>query len=497
MLYRAALVIGFLAVAFWRQDETGFGYFHDDTLYFGSAQSLAAGGGYAVPSIPGTPAQTKYPILYPLLLSVLWKISPRFPDNLPLALGLTALFGAALVAGWHALLEQLGASRREAWILTAVSAVHPFLLSLTGAVLSDIPFMALAVWAAVWAGRGLWWAAMACSVAAVLTRSIGIAVVAGILVTLLLQKAWRHAALYTAVCVAFLAAGFWWSATRQPVLEGLPGYRQTLLFYSSYGGFWKLSLPDFAAVRSLLASNALEVLKAPATLCLPLPHLPDNVYLQGSVVFLLSLAILAGVARLPFHAAHGILIFYAAITLLWNYPLANRFLLMFLPLFWLGAVRVAQVLPRGRLLAPLAILALLDAAYANLWLLPKQMSAVTADRQSLAGEKGEVYDWITSRTAPTDRFIAYEDVALYLHTGRQALRPLAPTSPPRLDRDLPQLADTARQIQARYWLVAPDDYQLEESAAALQERTRLLLQPFPVVFRSRGGRVWVHRVEAH
>jgi hypothetical protein len=497
MLYRAALVIGFLAVAFWRQDEAGFGYFHDDTLYFASAQSLALGAGYAIPSIPGTPAQTKYPILYPLLLSIVWKISPRFSDNLPLALGLTALFGAALVAGWHALLDQLGARRREAWILAAVSAVHPFLLSLSGAVLSDVPFMALAVWTAVFAGRGLWWAAMACSVAAILTRSIGLAVVTGILATLLLRKAWKHAAIYSAVCIPFLAASFWWSSARQPLLEGLPGYRQTLLFYSSYTGFWKLSLPDFAAVRSLLASNALEVLKAPATLCLPLPHLPDNVYVQGSVVLLLSLAILAGVARLPFHAIHIILIFYAGITLLWNYPLANRFLLLFLPLFWLGAVRVAQLLPLRRLLAPLAILVLLDAAYANLWLLPKQMSAVNADRQSLAGEKAEVYDWITARTTPADRFIAYEDLSLYLHTGRQALRPLAPTSPSRLDHDLPLLADTARQIQARFWLVAADDYQLEESAAALQQRTRLLLQPFPVVFRSRGGRVWVHRVEAH
>ena len=191
------------------------------------------------------------------------------------------------------------------------------------------------------------------------------------------------------------------------------------------------------------------------------------------------------------------MIFYTGITLLWNYPLANRFLVVFLPMFWLGALRVAQLAPHRRLLAPLAILVLADAAYANLWLLPKQMSADHADRQSLAGEKGEVYEWITSRTAPNDRFIAYEDVILYLHTNRQALRPLALTSPPRLDRDLPQLADAARQIQARYWLVAADDFQLEESASALQERTRLLLQPFPVVFRSRGGRVWVHRVEAH
>lgn len=496
MLYRAALVAAFLALAFWRADPASFGYFHDDTLYFASAQSLAAGNGYTIPSIPGAPAQTKYPILYPLLLSTIWKLSPRFPDNVALALGLTALFGAALVAGWHALLEQLGAGRREAAILTGVSALHPFLLSLTGAVLSDVPFMAFTVWAAVFAGRGLWWAAAACSVASVLTRSLGLAVVAGIVVAFLLRRAWRQAGLYAAVCTPALAAGFWWSAARQPVLDGLPGYRQTLLFYTSYLGFWKLSIPDWAGLRSLVASNALEILKTPATLCLPLPHLSENVYVQGAVVILLSLAILVGVARLPFHSIHLIAIFYTAITLLWNYPLANRFLLLFLPLFWLGAWRLALALPRRRLLAAVGALLLLDAAYANFWLLPGQFSALAADRQSLAREKAEAYEWITSHTAPTDRFIAYEDVALYLHSGRQALRPLALTSPPVLGRDLPKLADTARQIQARYWLVSADDYQLEEAAGALQERTRLLLPPFPVVFRSRGGRVWIHRVEA-
>src|SRR5574340_1031798 len=42
-----------------------FGRYHDDTLYFSSAQALAQGRGYILPSLPGNPPQTKYPILYP------------------------------------------------------------------------------------------------------------------------------------------------------------------------------------------------------------------------------------------------------------------------------------------------------------------------------------------------------------------------------------------------------------------------------------------------
>jgi hypothetical protein len=495
MLHRALVAAAFLAVVLWRQDLASFGYFHDDTLYFASAQALATGRGYAIPSIPGNPPQTKYPVLYPLLLSAVWKISPRFPDNLSLALGLTALFGAALVAGWHALLLELGASRRVALVLTAASAFHPFVLALSGALLSDIPFMALAVWAAVLAkvGRPPWAAAGPLTGLAVLARSMGLAVVAGILAALLLRRLWRQAGLYAAVCAPFVVASLW---SRPPAIEGLDGYRQTLLFYTSYTWFWKLSIPDFRALLALVGSNALEILKAPAALCLPLPQLPENAYVQGVVVLLLSAAILIGVARLGRHPIQFILVFYAAITLLWNYPLANRFLLLFLPVFWWGAVRLALALPRRRVVMVVAAFLLVESAYANLWLLPNQLAAAASERASLAREKQEAYAWIQSRTAAADRFIAYEDVSLYLHTARQALRPLALTSPPKPERDLSKLADTARQIRARYWLVAADDYQLEEAAAALQEHTQRLLRPFPVVFRSRGGRVMIYEVKA-
>src|SRR5215831_17479007 len=44
-----------------------FGQYHDDTLLMGSAQALAAGRGYSIPSLPGTPIQTKYPLFYPAI----------------------------------------------------------------------------------------------------------------------------------------------------------------------------------------------------------------------------------------------------------------------------------------------------------------------------------------------------------------------------------------------------------------------------------------------
>jgi hypothetical protein len=66
-------------------DMPEFGRLHDDGLFFVSAKSLATGQGFRILSLPEQPAQTKYPILYPLYLSLVWRANPHFPENLALA----------------------------------------------------------------------------------------------------------------------------------------------------------------------------------------------------------------------------------------------------------------------------------------------------------------------------------------------------------------------------------------------------------------------------
>src|SRR5689334_11630713 len=61
------------------------GFYHDDSIFWVSAKSLAAGDGYRISSLPGQPFQTKYPPLYATLLAGIWEINPKFPSNLPLA----------------------------------------------------------------------------------------------------------------------------------------------------------------------------------------------------------------------------------------------------------------------------------------------------------------------------------------------------------------------------------------------------------------------------
>src|SRR5208337_3678818 len=70
----------------WRnQDMPEFGYLHDDGVEYLTAKSLAQGNGFRIQSLPENPAQTKYPPLHPLYLSIVWRLNPSFPNNLRLA----------------------------------------------------------------------------------------------------------------------------------------------------------------------------------------------------------------------------------------------------------------------------------------------------------------------------------------------------------------------------------------------------------------------------
>ena len=205
----AAGVVAFLAVAKLCWSPDWFGQFHDDSIYLSSAKALAAGQGYIMPSVPGEPAQTKYPLLYPWLLSLIWSIWPSFPQNLGAAFWINALAGAGFFLVCFVALRQLGIGPAPALALAAACGFHPTTLRLATTLLSDLPFMTLSVgstvlaWAAMkrFGGRKIpsWWVlAAAVAALAVMTRSIGIAFVLALACFAGWRKSYR---------LAFLALG--------------------------------------------------------------------------------------------------------------------------------------------------------------------------------------------------------------------------------------------------------------------------------------------------
>lgn len=508
-----------------------FGRFHDDTFYFSSARSLAQGEGYRLPSVPGIPPHTKYPVLYPWLLSGIWRWNPSFPANVQGALWLTALFSCWFLAAAFQFLRTLAEwSDGTSLTLVALCAFHPLYFFMSGAVMSDIPFAALAMTAAVAGEPALrrqsppWMAAAAGTLAGVsmLVRTFGIAVVAGLVACALWRRAWRQAVWLALAASPFLVFGLLGQAA--PPAEGAPGWRQTWLFYSSYGQFWKLCVPSWAVFQAMAGFNLQTLLRGPSTLCLfPTPggHLS-----YPGVIFSITLSagILAGVARQArrtgWRPLHFILLAHVPIIIAWNYALVDRFLLPFLPLLYAGLwsemghliallrANLAGTRSLGeRALAGLLALglALIVALAASHYFVASRtiMAAERAGRAALAPEKQQVYDWARRNTPPSARFIAYEDISLYLHTGRQAMRPIifstaafAMKDEQILERDLANILDVARHIRARYWVMADDDFHMETGIPLIEKKMRQLQAALPLVFRSSGDRVRVYDLSA-
>ena len=114
----------------------GIGLYHDDAVYLVTAKALISGHGYAIDSLPNAVAQTKYPPVFPVLLSLFLLISdnPQWLKLLPVICG----------AGWlyltWRLLVKMGASGNGALFLVGLTAASPMVVFLTTNLMSETLF---------------------------------------------------------------------------------------------------------------------------------------------------------------------------------------------------------------------------------------------------------------------------------------------------------------------------------------------------------------------
>lgn len=531
----ALILTLFLLYLGWLQPVRYFGFDHDDTIYFSSAQALAEGRGYIIPSLPGTPVQTKYPVVYPWLLSWVWRWFPSFPANLVPATWLTALFGCwSLIAAFQFLRRLLGLGDWPALAIVGVFAFEPNFLAYSGRILSDVPFMALVLTAIVLADSSLsrskrTWLVVMTGVLAGLSagmRTIGLAVAVGIFVTALFRREYRKAIVFCLAAAPFLAIALW------PVLSGSflngqgnetnslePGWRQTWLYYTSYGGFWRGSVPSAAVFFKLLKINGLLFGIAPMRYVLA--PLIEPTSLGGITVYtILTAVLIAGIVRQArkqeWKLILVVFLFYSLFLLAWPFPQMSRFLLLFLPLFYAGLYvetkRMVQLLVANlrsgapawsRALAVGLSIALLAVGGAALWNYARgdrrELSAKAERRAGLLREKTQAYEWIRRHTDANSRIVAYHDALLYLYTGRQALRPIAFSLTPVytgddrvLECDLAHITDAPRHVRASFWVMSDDDFERESNVRLIKARAAQIKSVLPIVFRSREGHVQVY-----
>ena len=407
------------------------GVFYDDGVYLALAKSLAEGHGYHLLYLPGQPAAVRYPFLYPLFLASLWKVVPVFPANVVVFkaanAALMGLFGALLA------LYLSGRIAGRAWVpaLLVVGAATALPLVTVATVLFAEPlFLGLLV-GACWAGdaarasperrRAFLLALLAglLAGAAALTRSLGVAVIAGVALSLLVARRPRAALIAGAAGAACLVPWVLWVARhRAGVDAAIVGN------YGTYGDFVAQS-----GVAALSPTRLLELLAPVGAVALAPFRGWLRFYLGIPALVLLVAGFVPLLMRAP--ALGWTLLAYLAIVFAWPFG-PDRFLWAAWPLlavtFFVGAdriwTRVRSAPPRvawiGRWCVA-AVVALVVAGYGYYQVRGYVRGDVARLQNGISATLSEVIPWIRQAT-PLDAVVAGEDeAAIWLYTGRRAV----------------------------------------------------------------------------
>jgi hypothetical protein len=419
----ASYAIGFAA--------PGFDVYNDDGIYLVTAKALAEGSGYKIISLPEPIAQTKYPPAFPLALAAVWKIIPRFPQNI-YALKMVP-FGFALAWLWLVFIylrEKLEAVEPAAWIVL-FSVASPWVLFSSVAFMSETMFAFFLTAALVVidrvsrADRPTWSSvllASALAAAAILTRTAGLPLIlAGAGALIIRKKIGSAVAFVSSVCAA-IAPSWLWSMKHLPAPGSFEAYYSGLNYIDSTLT-WSQRL-------GVIGTNVAIAIISPGGLM---------GFFASSLGLLLSMALAAIVLygfvldlKKGITSLNLFVLLYEGMLLLWRYS-AIRFWGPVLPfLLYFAYLGVVDLLSRIRrvslpsaigayacavLLLPFAGYALLGETLATL----RNGSAVfpLAEQRNWPATVSAMH-WV-SRSTPAEAVLLGDGPTIFLLTGRRGI----------------------------------------------------------------------------
>jgi hypothetical protein len=404
------LAVGVLAL-----NQALVGVFYDDGLYAGLATALANGLGYAHPNLPGTPAAVHYPPLYPIVLAPFFGLFSVAGAALAAKL-LNALLGAAAAGliAWHATKTVLLGPTGPRWLAPVVvggAAVAIPVLATQTVVFAEPLFAVLLAVVVVLADRGdrPWILGIAAALA-LLTRSIGIAAAAGVVVFLITRRAPRRALI--AVLLPVIAAALAWSGWVMAHQHAIDP--ELALGYGNYSAHLSQAGLTAVAVNVPDLSRPLEAIT--------LGWIPLRWLYHILATAALGIG-LYGVALLTRRSAIGLaLIFYLLILAVWPHP-PDRFLWAVLPwlaLAWAaGALELWRRWPRVRLLLGLLV-TLIVGGYLNYEIRGFAGRWWDAQARNISTNFAELLPVV--QTLPDSAVLASDDEALvWLYSRRQSV----------------------------------------------------------------------------
>ena len=414
----AAVILLIAYCAVWATPAAGLA--HDDGIYIATAKAIANGEGYVMPNLPGSPRQTKFPPLFPLLLSLLWRLNPRFPNNVPL-LKIIPVAGVFLTSALTSLIAQrLSFSRWNAWLIALYLAAIPSSLYFSGLLLSETLYAALASLAVLLLLRaeadGSWRSvvlAAAATIAAYYTRTAAIALVLGGALALASRRRWAHCGIFLALCYG-LALLPWqlWQAQQAPV-------PLTESYYTS------LSYHEFNIVSAFTIPQKLSILRQ------NIRFLGDDItytlftpprYVSWAYIPFCA-AIAAGFYRLRRYRTFVIpAVVSIVMPVLWAWR-PQRFIVPSLGFLVIALVAAVPSLRPSWILAVLAVPVSITLAFQIADSVRKGIPAITLNRYPASWkEVFAVETWLAANSRPDAVVISAIDPLVYLGSGRKSIR---------------------------------------------------------------------------
>ena len=433
------LLLSLVAKPIWdSREQWHWGQGMDDGVYWVTAKALAKGEGYRVASLPGAPRAVKFPPLYPLFLSLAWRIDPEFPGNLKTAATLQALLLPVYLALLLALLRQLGFSWRRTFLVAALTAVT-FQFTLSAAMLfSELlcgcfllaAFLAIERSVSEAGSRARWWAAGGSVLTglAYLTRNAALPFLIAIPVFLLIRN--RRELIPYALLAAVPMALAWhvwvflYSGTSADPVNA--SYLSEYLQIIRVHGFWRNLMQQASVLSGSIAENffpgAIQL-----SLGLPLIHL-------------VLIAAIAGAIRIGRKQKWPLCIIftglYLGLIVVWWSEGLGRLVLPVWPILLAGIAQEAdhfaslcaksmstksmtaaksamwKQVPRWALIALcVAMIARSDSAT---WL---RMYSVMADERKSRLQDQVAYSWVAEHAAPDTVVVTWKDSVSYLYAG--------------------------------------------------------------------------------
>src|SRR5262245_41386280 len=501
-------------------NATVVGIYHDDGIYVSLAKSLADGEGYRLPSLPTSPIQLKYPILYPGVLAALWWLWPSFPENVALlkAFNVIVLFVGVLVS--HRFLRRNATpSGIDVVCYAFLLAACPPVFTLTRLTLSDTLFFVLTVGALAFqrvrGTAGIIGLATAAA-AAYLTRTLGVALIVAFAIWFIRHRSYRSLLIFVGV-TGILVSPWWWWQHAQPNVGSASILFEYYVAYKPQSHAYVAMWSDASTAAQIVWANLRYAAESLDTALL-LSAIP-GLRLVAGLLFLVGVyqSLREGVG-----VYHLWMALYVLMVVGWPWH-PGRFMMPVIPVALLFLVRGTHAVERclrvwqdqwsARIVfwlprVPIFTMALLMSVWLGLYVRAEPNRDVRPGwerHETHWAGFTETFRWIRMNTAPGDILATAYDPMYYLYAGRQGVRPwlYKPSTyfyPYRAGfadlGDVAQVRPELDRLGVRYLVIDPlEGYPEEASSASFFEH---LLESYPakpeLVFASSDGRHWVYRL---